>query len=531
MKPVFNLISLLHESAINHSASRQFHGRPVLRWTLDRLKQCKTPIRNVVLCWDDQAEPLRQVSGNHAVIHACGVRHAVASLDSVSASRRWADGWRSGPYGTCAFDAGFDAASILQALDDDSAEAVLLVDPAAAMIDPALIDQLCHHARNAPSAEIVFAQAAPGLCGVILRPALIRRLAQAKLHPGRLLHYMPQQPAPDPIAGIGCLPVAMPVARSTGRFLIDSERQASRLEHLISRGELMDVDALQLVERSASGAIGDLLPREIVLELTTQRHSKPIFSPLASRPVERTALSLTQAQKLFDETGRCDDIRLTLGGIGDPLLHPQAVEMIQLAHDAGLAAIHLETDLLGLSPEVIATIASLPIDIISLHLPAMTRQTYAAVMGIDGFENVIANLRLLATARQQRKAGVPLIVPTFTKCQINLGEMELWYDHWLNTFGSAVIVGPRDFNRQIDYVGVCDMNEQHRAAQQRLKQLMILSDGRVVASEDDFEGRQNLGNVSSQSIAQIWHRHTQDCRQRPQRPGDPDPQISVKQAA
>ena len=41
--------------------------------------------------------------------------------------------------------------------------------------------------------------------------------------------------------------------------------------------------------------------------------------------------------------------------------------------------------------------------------------------------------------------GVPMLVPIFTKCRQNLGEMEFWYDQWLRALGSAVIVGPERF--------------------------------------------------------------------------------------
>src|SRR5678809_221576 len=58
-----------------------------------------------------------------------------------------------------------------------ASDAVLLVDPAAGLVDPAIIDALIEHSRQREAIEICFTQAAPGLGGVLLRPKLLDQLA------------------------------------------------------------------------------------------------------------------------------------------------------------------------------------------------------------------------------------------------------------------------------------------------------------------------------------------------------------------
>src|SRR5699024_9903329 len=133
------------------------------------------------------------------------------------------------------------------------ADAVLLVDPAAALIDATLIDGLIEHAQVRDAVELCFSPAAPGLSGTLLRKPMLDRLAVVKAHAGRLLHYMPDQPMRDPIGGEGCAPVPTPVARSVYGFKLDTDRQVHRVSAatLPLNGQLIRSEAEELVRRMA----------------------------------------------------------------------------------------------------------------------------------------------------------------------------------------------------------------------------------------------------------------------------------------
>ena len=135
----------------------------------------------------------------------------------------------------------------------------------------------------------------------------------------------------------------------------------------------------------------------------------------------------------------------------------------------------------------------------------MSPATYQAVMGVERFAEVIENIRRLVMRRQQRRSGVPIVVPTFVKCRENLGEMELWYDQWLKAVGSAAIVGPSDFAGLIPDCAVADMSPPRRRACSRLwSRMTILSDGRVVSCEQDVTARQVMGDVHTDTLETIW---------------------------
>jgi hypothetical protein len=249
----------------------------------------------------------------------------------------------------------------------------------------------------------------------------------------------------------------------------------------------------------------DALPREVVIELNTRRATLPIYSPAAQLRIDRAEMDRSVFQQLVEELAQADDMRITLAGTGDPLLHPQVFDMIADARSAGIAGIHLETDLIDVGETTCNRLVESGVDLITIHVPAITPATYQAVMGRDGYNEVIQNIRRLIEARHMLDRGTPLLMPTFTKCRANFAEMESWYDQWLRAIGCAVIAGPSTFAGQIADIAQADMTPPKRRPCQRIRsRLMVLSDGRWVTCEEDVLGRQTLGTVGQAAVTDLW---------------------------
>ncbi len=511
---VLAVLSMLHEPSVG-SAVRLFRGRPVLRWALERLSRCEGLSAAVILCWDDQAEAAAEAAGADALVLAKGPRNPPAALQAVAAARRWADGWRGGLMGTCAFDIGFHGPWARDAAALAKADAVVLIDPAAGLVDAALIDRLIAHAAEHTDTELCFLPAAPGLGAALLRAPLLDRLSAGTgigNHPGRLLHYYPTQVSREMLASDACAPTPTPVARTLHSFALSSDRQVRRMEAATQalNGQLSCADAAQIVDcvsryhLSGSGGTVDGLPREVVLELNTRRASRPIFWPGRYHPIQRPDLSLDLARVLFNEMSQLDDSRLTLAGVGDPMLADGVFEIIAAARAAGLA-VHVETDLLGVSPQAVRELARGGADVISIHLPATTVEIYETVMGVDEYRQALANIEIFVRERAALQKAVPLLAPLFVKCSANVAQMEPWYDQWLAALGSAVIIGPGDFAGLVPNIAVADMAPPRRRPCTRLaSRVTVLSDGNIVSCEQDVLGRGAVGQIGIDRLTDIW---------------------------
>jgi hypothetical protein len=491
-----------------NSATRHFRTEPVLAWTLHRLSRCPHLSGSAVLCWEDQLAEVEPIAVEmNAFISVRSPRISMPPMDSVSAARRWSDGWRGSLAGACEFDRGFFGPWILEILQKLEADAVLLVDPSAGLVDAALIEAVVLHQQAHPEIDFCFSPAAPGLGGVLLKKSMLDQLAKLRTHPGTLVSYRPDLPQRDLIGTDACAIIPAALARTTQRFTLDSERQ---IEHISTatvhlNGELISTESEQLLLAIGNGPIIADLPRECVLELNANRNSLPIFSPLRHLAIGREPMPIWLAKKLIDELAVAEDSRLTIAGVGDPLLHPNLFEILNYASSAGIAAITLETDLIGVDGGAIAMLAESPVDIVSVHLPATSQRVYHEIMGVDRMRECLENIRKFVERRVSLNRGTPLLAPTFVKCNANFAEMESWYDHWIRLLGSAVITGPTDFAGQMPDVAMADMSPPKRKACNRISaRVNVLCDGSVVACEQDILGRQVLGNIRDRSIGDIW---------------------------
>ena len=514
LQNVTAILSMLHEppgagggTGARNSATRRFRGEPVLAWTLSRVARAAHVTDIAVICWEDQLADVAPIAEAGAHVLVKDPRIPMPDVDAVAAARRWADGWRGGLLSTCDFDLGFHGPWHWEVAAELDSDAVLLIDPSAGLVDPALLDKLVEQAKRHEQVEICFCPAACGLGAALLRPALLSRLSAARAHPGRLLHYLPDQLSREPLAGDGCVPVATTVARTTGLFTLDSDRQIERIERatVSLNGELITSDAEAIVHRVRAEQGVDALPREVVLELNTTRQARPIYWAGRHLEISRAPMPLDRVVALLDELSGADDLRLTLAGVGDPLLSPDVFSVIEAAASRGIRSIHVETDLSGVNGEQVKRLARAPIDVVSVHLPALTAGMYEAVMGLKVYPLVLDNVRTFVSERQALGRRLPLIVPVFTKCSRNLIEMEAWYDTWLRALGCAVIAGPTDCAGQVPDAAVADMSPPKRTPCARIESRMtVLCDGRVVSCEQDVLGAQVVGEVGKQPVREIW---------------------------
>ena len=183
-------------------------------------------------------------------------------------------------------------------------------------------------------------------------------------------------------------------------------------------------------------------------------------------------MSVEMARAVIHELASLDDTRLTIAGVGDPLLCDGLFEILDLIPPDGSISVHVETDFLGATPETIRRLAGSPVAVVSVHLPAISPRIYERIMGVVGLEKVTAAIQEFVTARIGR--NVPILVPTFVKCRQNLVEMEAWYDQWLQAVGCAVLRGPSDFAGQIPDIGVADMSPPRRKPCVRIASRMTI---------------------------------------------------------
>lgn len=497
------IVSLLGDAVDRSAATRTFEGRPVVAATVERIREAAAVASIIVLAWDDQLDDVRAAVGDEVTIRSAGPRRPMPWMDGISAALRWSDGWRGGLLGATEFDRGFDISSVLRSLEEEEANAALLVSPWACFVEPQTIRSIVERLEAEQQQQFSFAAGPVGSVAMLLRRAQLDELVRSHRGPGSLLTYHPDRPAHDPLAKSFAVAVPSRVARTLARVAPDGNRVARRLE-LTQLSDRSDLESL-VVALEADHTL-DPLPREVVIDITTRRATKPIWTLHATEAVEPTDLSVDDAKALFQEIASVDpDTRISFSGIGDPLMHPQFLAILSAARSAGIRAIHVETDLLPADPSVLDAIVAAGVDVVSFHLPAAVRDTYQKLMGVDRIGDVIANVQRMLAARSAHVSGVPILVPTFVKCIANYGQMEAWYDQWIRAIGVAVIAPATDLAGRIPKVNYDDLSPPMRRGCRRLSnRITVRSDGSIVPCEEATCGSHAVGRVDA-GLSHAWN--------------------------
>ncbi len=503
------------------SAGQSFGSSTLLAHTLLRLSRCKR--LDAILLIQPTGDPAPAIPADSALaqlltIHRTNLPLTDANTAIRRAARAWSPtAWRGGLGGATCYDEFLCAGPMLEAIDAASASAALLVAPDWALVDPAICDAVIdRHLSNTDALRLVFTQAPPGLAGCLIDRGLLAELRDNGGTIGSILEYNPRIPQGDPIGKDPCVLIPPEVRNFPSRATGDAPRYLRALRTIEHRADLLTLDAAAIMKLLPAPI--SALPQQVTLEINTTRNTSgpavPLLPPLTpgegrgegSPEVRQTQdLSLDTAKNIFRDLAAEPDTAITLAGLGDPLFHPHWDAIILAAREAGIGAIHVQTDLL-VDVSVLQRILELPIDVLSVNIHADTAATYQAMMGRDGFKQVLTNIEWLLNHRgRASRPGLPWIAPRFVKTAANVHELESFFDRWFYFCGHAIVESPAPADGAVAASPVLDMAPpRRRPCRQLSNRMTIHCDGSLALCDQDSRGRAALGTAAEQPIAQLW---------------------------
>lgn len=430
-------------------------------------------------------------------------------------ARLWAPrSWRGGPGGMTCYDELLPAAPLVTAMTQVGAESALLIGADWPWVDADLCGRILDvHRRHPSEMPMVFSQAAPGLAGVAVERGFLEKLAA---HPGSgfgpTLAYKPSSPQADPIGKDVCVQVAPAIRDCHARLIYDHPESISLMDTLADRA---DADAPTLAA-AVIDYLGDnppASPQWVRVEITPRRAAVGPIVPQHHVRLDRPDMDLPAARRVFEQIAAWPGCPVMVGHLGDPLLHDDFAAIIQVARDAGVCCIAVETDLL-IDDDALFSLLDLPIDILSVRLNADSPRTYEQVMGAPSYEQVMTRIERLLNERNRRvrehgqPAGLPWVIPRLVKTHDTLADMELFFDRWTHYAGHAVIE-PAQSGRSADghdlspLAGPVPMHPPRRGPCRQIETRMTInSDGRVAGCDQDWLGGAPAGDAAD--LAAAW---------------------------
>ena len=253
-------------------------------------------------------------------------------------------------------------------------------------------------------------------------------------------------------------------------------------------------------------------PSMILLDITNVCNLKCIHCPQPllqnKKDFKVNHLPLTLLMKLVDELSTSDyPSLLRFLGDGEPMLHPNIIEMIEIAKSKTKCVLNLTTNGIFLTPEKTDKLLEIGIDIIDVSIDALTKKTYEKIRKGGSFETLMFNLFYLLNKINKIKSKTKIIV-SFIKQNENNFELESFISYWETLVNYVIIRNLHSANNLIkkeESILRNNLSQTDRYPCPHLwKRLHIDFKGNVKFCATDWGIGSIIGNIKNKSLSSIW---------------------------
>jgi len=196
---------------------------------------------------------------------------------------------------------------------------------------------------------------------------------------------------------------------------------------------------------------------------------------------------------------------LRLSGGGEPMLHPQAVELMVYAKKVG-ARIGLITNGSRFSEKSSRMLLEAGVDMIEFSVDAADPETYAKVRTGLNWERLLGNVKRMVRLRNELKSPTKIIASAVNQIGVDIEAVEKYWKPLVDHFQKRKYLtwGINDPSKSADPTPYLPP-EQMIPCPFIFERLNIDSRGKVMVCGFDIAARTDMGNVHDKTIKEIWH--------------------------
>lgn len=204
-------------------------------------------------------------------------------------------------------------------------------------------------------------------------------------------------------------------------------------------------------------------------------------------------------KNVIDEGMRWGLCAVKYNFMGEPLLHPQLVEMIKYAKNAGVLDVMFNTNAVALTPELSKELIDSGLDKIFFSFDSPYKEKYESIRVGAIFEKVLNNIVLFNLIRDDR------IKPLTRASMVILPENKDEQKDFKALFSNLV-----DVIAFIDYIPIKkdrkpkEKTDSKYCCPQLWQRMVIHHDGGVSPCCGNFDRGLTMGNIFEQSVHEIW---------------------------
>jgi len=200
-------------------------------------------------------------------------------------------------------------------------------------------------------------------------------------------------------------------------------------------------------------------------------------------------------EKIVNECGKYKLFTLKFSMRGEPLMHPNIVEMVRMAKMAGIKEVWINTNGGLLTEKLARGLFQSGVDWITVSFDGL-REIYEQIRTPLKYRDSLAKLQMLRRIRDEMKARALLNVQTlWSAIQENPGD----YVSQMKGIVDRVV-----YNPDMNFENVILTPDERFVCPRIWQRIAITSRGNYLKCPSDFEMEEILGNVNDFTVKEAW---------------------------
>ncbi len=222
--------------------------------------------------------------------------------------------------------------------------------------------------------------------------------------------------------------------------------------------------------------------------------------------------------KIIDEIAEVDKhARVWMVFFGEALLlkrrKPSIFDMIAYAKQKGLTDVVMNSNANLLDEKAARGLIDAGLDAIYIGLDAFCPETYAKVRVGGNYEKTVENVIGLIRLKKELGVAKPEVYVQFVEMDVNAAEKESFVKFWTEQ-GVTVKIRPKvSWAGSINAPNLILDNEDRWPCYWAMQTMSITDTGKVVTCAVDLDARYIAGDVSQNSLREVWNSGLKELRQ------------------
>lgn len=273
----------------------------------------------------------------------------------------------------------------------------------------------------------------------------------------------------------------------------------SRVRHLTERALLRNARTVRQLLLKTGRTRVSAWPDIVQIESTNLCNAKCVFCPRDDMHRRQGVMEMELFQKVVDECAELGITHVRVHNYGEPFLDKQLVEKVRYAKARGIREVGMISNGSLITEELAQGMIDAGLDAINISVDASGKEVFESTRLNLEYDVVIRNVETLVRLRNAAGKRRPKLILSFVR-QNNSADEQQFIEHWRKVADKIHITDLHN------WAGTLNATSDVNFPCYRMWQTFtVLWDGRVSLCCADFDGRHILGDLRTQTIAQVWN--------------------------